>query len=238
MKYIGVDGCRAGWFMFGLDEAGRNVFKLLQHIDELDAYLAAAQCILIDIPIGLLRRETQERACDKQARKILGRPRGSSVFAAPSRCALHCKTYQAANARNIACTGRGLSRQCFGILTKIREVDAYLDTLDRRRKIHEMHPELCFWALNQNRAMGNNKKTIEGFEERLAILTRHYRQAQDAISTALQQYPRSMLARDDIVDALVGAVTARHSQPLRRFPENPTQDEKGLVMEIVYPGKT
>jgi len=238
MKYIGVDGCRAGWFMFGLAEDGSNACKLLQHIDELDAYLAAAQCILIDIPIGLLRRETQERACDKQARKILGRPRGSSVFVAPSRCALHCKTYEAANARNIACSGRGLSRQCFGILAKIREVDAYLETLERRRKIHEMHPEVCFWALNQNIAMRNNKNTRAGFAERLAVLTRHYRQAQDAIATALQQYPRSRLARDDIVDALVGAVTARHAQALRHFPENPTQDEKGLVMEIVYPGKT
>jgi len=238
MNFIGVDGCRAGWFLFSLDEDGTNAFRLLQHIHELDTYFAAAQCILIDIPIGLLRQETQERACDKQARKILGRPRGSSVFVAPSRCALPYKTYQAANARNITCTGRGLSRQCFGILPKIREVDAYLDTRDRRRKIHEMHPEVCFWALNQNRAMRHNKKTLAGFEERLAVLTRYYRQARDAIATALQQYPRSMLARDDIVDALVGAVTARHGQPLRHLPDNPTQDEKGLVMEIVYPGKT
>jgi predicted RNase H-like nuclease len=238
MKYIGVDGCRGGWFMVGLAADGGNACKLLHHIDELDAYLAAAQCILIDIPIGLLRHETQERACDKQTRKILGRPRGSSVFPAPSRCALHCISYQAANAHNVSCSGRGLSRQSFGILPKIREVDSYLDTLARRRKIHEMHPELCFWALNQHMAMRNNKKTRAGFAERLAVLTRHYRQAQDAIATALQQYPRSRVARDDIVDALVGAVTARHAQALRHFPENPAQDEKGLVMEIVYPGKT
>lgn len=237
MKYIGVDGCRAGWFMVGLDEEDSNAFTLLHRIDELDAYLATAQCILIDIPIGLLRQETQERACDKQARKILGRPRGSSVFAAPSRCALHCKTYQAANARNRACTGRGLSRQCFGILAKIREVDTYLETLERRRKIHEMHPEVCFWALNQNIAMRHNKKTLEGFAERLVVLTRYYRQAEAAIASALQHYPRSLLARDDIVDALVGAVTARHGQALCRVPDNPAQDEKGLVMEIVYPGK-
>lgn len=234
MKYIGVDGCRAGWFLFWLGEDDKSGFSLLHHIDELDAYVDAAEHILIDIPIGLLRRAPDERVCDKQARKMLGRPRGSSVFAAPSRCALECKTYQAANNRNRLCTGRGLSRQCFGILPKIREVDAYLETRARRLKIHEMHPELCFWALNQHTAMRDNKKTNEGYQERVAVLTRYHRPARDAIAMAMQRYPRASVARDDIVDALVGAVTAKNSQPLRSVPENPERDEKGLAMEIVY----
>jgi predicted RNase H-like nuclease len=234
VEYLGIDGCRGGWFLVGLDEEGNSRFQLLRHIDELDTWLAAAELVLIDIPIGLLRREPQARECDKQARRILGRPRGASVFTAPSRCALDCKTYSEANTRNRACTGRGLSRQCFGILPKIREMDAYLDKPDRRSKIHEMHPEVCFWALNKQTPMAFNKKQVEGFVERLQLLARDCPESQSMIESAMQTYPRAELARDDIVDALVGAVTARFAKPLRRIPEHPARDEKELIMEIVY----
>jgi len=44
--------------------------------------------IAIDIPIGLLEGP---RVCDKAARKLLGQPRGSSVFPAPCRPALEAQ---------------------------------------------------------------------------------------------------------------------------------------------------
>jgi len=50
--------------------------------------------LAIDIPIGLL---DGPRACDKAARKLLGQPRGSSVFPALSRPALGAQTYPEAS---------------------------------------------------------------------------------------------------------------------------------------------
>ncbi|MGD8785619.1 MAG: DUF429 domain-containing protein [Thioalkalispiraceae bacterium] len=234
MTYLGIDGCKAGWFMARMDEEKNTSFVMLQRITELDAYLDSAKCICIDIPIGLHRRHPDERLCDKQARKVLRPKRSASVFPAPSRCALACETYEQANQRNRECTGRGLSRQSFAIMPKIREVDEYLHNKQPRPNLHEMHPEIGFWTLNEQTAMQYNKKESEGYEERMAVLTRYLTTARDIIEQAMQQYKRSEVARDDIVDALVCALIATHYQSLRRFPEQPEIDEVGLPMEIVY----
>jgi len=76
-------------------------------------------CLGIDIPIGLL---DGPRACDKAARKLLGQPRGSSVFPAPCRAALQVETYEEASAINRQKAGRALSRQARRIVPKIRLV--------------------------------------------------------------------------------------------------------------------
>jgi len=235
VNYIGIDGCRGGWFLLGLDEAGDCIFRRLARITELDAYLNSARVVLIDIPIGLHGRHCEERLCDRQARAVLQPRRGASVFPAPSRCALPCEDYAQASQRNRDCTGRGLSRQSFALLPKIREVDDYLRQQRRRANLHEMHPEVCFWALNQQTPMYFNKKTSDGYEERVAVLSQHFPRARAVIDQALLQYRRAVLARDDIVDALVGAITARHARALCRFPDTPQHDETGLPMEIVYP---
>ena len=234
MKYIGIDGCKAGWLLVGLSEQGKAGYVLLDTIDELSAYLEKAQCILIDIPIGLRTRHPEERTCDRQARKLLSPHRGSSVFPVPSRCALECKDYREALARNRECTGRGITKQTFNIMPKIREVDSYLQRLESRGLIREMHPEVCFRALNDQQPMRHKKRQQQGFEERLAILNRFVADAGLFIEQVMQQTLRKQVARDDIVDALVGAVTASHANRLQSIPEHPEVDETGLPMEIVY----
>ena len=234
MKYIGIDGCKAGWLLTGLDEQGRLGLVLLSSIGELSRYLENTECILIDIPIGLRTRHTEERTCDSQARKLLSPHRGSSVFPVPSRCALNCHNYREALARNRECTGRGITKQTFNIMPKIREVDSYLQKLDKRKIIHEMHPEVCFWALNDQRPMQTKKREQDGFEERLAILNQFIPDAGVFIEQVMQQTLRKQVARDDIVDALVGVVTASHANQLQSIPEHPELDETGLPMEIVY----
>ena len=160
--------------------------------------------------------------------------RGSSVFPAPSRCALEDVSYEEASERNRVCTGRKLTKQTYAIIPKIREVDTYLRGERRRNKIHEMHPEVCFWSLNGQQPMNYKKKSVEGYEERIAVLTKYYKKSREIAEVAMQQHARADVARDDIVDALVGAVTARNSKILLRFPETPEIDDMGLPMEIVY----
>ena len=211
-----------------------GAFTILKSIRELSGYLDEAKLALLDIPIGLRGRNPDERLCDKGARALLGPARASSVFPGPSRYALECSSYEAASAKNRECTGRGLSKQSWAIAPKVREVDAFLQQEEQRHKIREMHPEICFWALNGRRPMEHNKKTTEGYEQRIALLTEFLPGARKIVETALSQYPRKQLARDDIVDALVGAVTASLPGILQTIPSMPEIDDAGLTMEIVY----
>lgn len=234
MKYIGIDGCKVGWFLIGLEEDGSGSFGILDKISELSECLSTVELVLLDIPIGLRQEHKDERLCDKKARTVLQPKRGSSVFPAPSRCALESESYEEASERNRVCTGRKLTKQTFAIIPKIREVDNFLRSEKGRDKIHEMHPEVCFWALNNRRPMNHKKKSAEGYEERMSVLARYYPNSRGIVDMAMQHYKRAEVARDDIVDALVGAVTARNAMQLLSFPDTPEIDEMGLPMEIVY----
>ena len=83
--------------------------------------------------------------------------------------------------------------------------------------------------------MFNPKKTVKGFEDRYAVLENNCPQTGRIVDQALDQFQRKDLARDDILDALALAVSARRSlKSIRTIPQDPPRDEKGLPMEIVY----
>jgi predicted RNase H-like nuclease len=145
MIVAGVDGCRAGWIAFKVESSS---LATTVEIVDLPVVLrnkpSDLACLGIDIPIGLL---DGSRAYDKAARKLLGQPRGTSVFAAPCRAALAAKNHADASAINRQKTGRGLSQQAFGICSKIKLVDDAI-TPECQQWAFEIHPEVCFWALN------------------------------------------------------------------------------------------
>ncbi len=234
MDFIGVDGCRAGWFTVALD-SGRNwKIGVYKTIDDLWDASNSAAMMFIDIPIGL--PNSGRRTCDVQTRKLLGH-RGSSVFAVPCRQALQAKTYRQACRINKQVMGVKLSIQTWHITTKIKAVDTWLqNTRKARSRIRESHPELCFWAMAGRHAMVYPKKTAQGFRERYFILEKNYPQTGAVVQQALDQFRRKDLARDDILDALALAVSVRLSagKP-KTVPLEPPIDRKGLTMEIVYP---
>ena len=121
MWIAGVDGCRGGWIVFKV--ALPNLAIAIELVD-LSSMLRGKPddlaLLAIDIPIGLL---DGSRACDKAARRILGQPRGASVFAAPCRASLSGKNHSDASAENSRITGKGLSQQAWGIAPKIMQVD-------------------------------------------------------------------------------------------------------------------
>jgi len=41
-----------------------------------------------------------------------------------------------------------------------------------RDRLYETHPELCFYALNGHRPVGESKTTAEGIERRKALLVK------------------------------------------------------------------
>ncbi len=81
--------------------------------------------------------------------------------------------------------------------------------------------------------MGNKKKAT-GQAERLAVLGRYLPQAEAIYREIRAQWPKRDLASDDILDALVGAVTASRPEWLASLPDAVEVDELGLPMEIVY----
>jgi predicted RNase H-like nuclease len=227
MFVAGVDGCRAGWIAFEVE-----VPSLLTSVDVVDlAELLSTRpnnllYVAIDIPIGLL---DCPRACDKAARKLLGQPRGTSVFAAPCRAALSATTHAAASQNNREKTGRGLSQQAFGIIPKIKQVDDAI-TSDCQRWAFEVHPEVCFWALNQHRPMAHNKKSKEGAAERVNVLRRVFPQ----IEQHLANRP-SPVGADDLLDAAAAAWTAlRWNRNEAEFVCSPERDSRSLATTIWY----
>lgn len=229
----GVDGYRGGWFVALWDRASRQTrwrcavdFAALLDLPE------APEVIAIDIPIGLLdRAQPGGRACDRAARALLRPHRAGSVFSPPTRSALEQATYAEALAANRATSahGVGLSRQCFHLFPKLREVDRRM-TPGLQDRVMEAHPELAFRE-SRGRPMDHPKRTAAGRIER--------RTALDALGLHPPEGPiRDRFGVpaqvDDILDAFVLAWTAERiaQGQAQRLPSQPERDARGLRMEI------
>lgn len=227
MFVAGVDGCRAGWVAFKVEIPSlASSVELVDVPRLLKSRPSDLLGLAIDIPIGLF---DYSRACDKAARKLLGQPRGTSVFAAPCRAALSAITHAAASQINREKTGKGLSQQAFGIISKIKQVDDTI-TSDCQHWAFEVHPEVCFWALNQRRPMAHNKKTKEGIAERIAALRPVFAE----IERHLANRP-SLVGADDLLDAAAAAWTGLrgHGNQVERVC-TPERDEMGLETTIYF----
>ncbi len=233
MNYIGIDGCKKGWFYFGLDDFNNYSFGVSPVFSECQNIINNAEIVLVDIPIGLREIDTKERLCDLEARKVLGNRR-SSVFPPPSRLALKHQDFNLASDVNFKFTGKRLSKQSFAIMKKINQVDEFVRLTVRQGKIREIHPEVCFWALNGKKPMIFNKKKPEGIRERTLLLKQFYCNTERLIDESKTKFLRKDVALDDIIDALVGAIMAKNKNNLRTLPAKPETDIKGLSMEMVY----
>ena len=190
MSVAGVDGCRGSWLAAVGD--GANVsWRLVPTFRDLydDNALTV---VAIDVPIGL--PESGRRACDVQARALLGR-RGSSVFAAPVRPVLSCATYAEARTVLAALGGASMSAQAFGIVSAVRDVDSCVKADDDDR-IVETHPELAFSLLGGGAALAAKKSTA-GLAARLRLLSRR----RPDVLGLLESVPPGVPI-DDALDAL------------------------------------
>ena len=236
MKFIGIDGCKDGWYCVTLNEANDWSYCVIEDAQSLSEFVKHANSVLIDIPIGLLDKGTEERQCDKEGRRLLRPKRSSSVFPAPARQTLQASSYEEAQLINRKSNGRGLSQQSWAIVPKIREIDNLLSANSSLQGIvRECHPELCFWALNSKTAMQYNKKKEEGKRERLAVLEKFFNPCYELFAQASSQYLRRQVAHDDIIDAMVCAVSAKYGYiSYKTVPPIPKKDTNGLSMEMVY----
>lgn len=245
MAVIGVDWAKDGWLAIRIAAftAGGWDIRVFPSVAALFDKWGDASLILIDIPIGLPDSERPDRSADRLARRKL-EARRSSVFPAPGRAAIEAfrrggyQNYRAGSEANRRELGKGLSKQAWGIAPKVGEVDVHLRSNDAaRRKMREVHPELCFWGFNSRRALSHPKKKDAGIRERLEVLCSIEPMAdsiwRDALSTA-----HTGVKQDDILDALAAALTAvpDHTalSDVQTVPTEPERDAFGLPMEMLY----
>ena len=184
-----------------------------------------AAVIGMDIPIGL--PDMGSRQCDIDARSLLGK-RGSSVFPAPLRGMLAATGYQEACELGRQTDGRAISRQCFGILPKIREVDCAMSP-QLQQRVFEVHPEVSFWASNQSMPMQNAKKCVDGRRDRLDLL-------RPTVPVIEDIRVNGRAAKDDILDAAAVMWTAERIFRGEAVGVSAVEefDSKGLRMQITY----
>lgn len=274
MRLVGVDGCPAGWVVAecqladAAEDVGRRPlaepeFRIRRTFEGLLASLAGERAVIaVDIPIGLpggWPHDDGSRLADRAARAFLGGQRGSSVFSAPCRPTLNAADYAAACASELTARGKKLSKQAFGILPKIREVDRVVTpghqlplAQSDGAIVREVHPEVAFALLRgggeAGRGLVTSKRTPAGEAERLVLLRPHFSDlelgrgraeliaAYRAETSAGTRARRNVVSRDDLVDALACLIVAGRiaTGQARTFPSGePQVDARGLRMEIV-----
>ncbi|MEJ2705045.1 MAG: DUF429 domain-containing protein [Sedimentisphaerales bacterium] len=211
-EVAGADGCKGGWFVATLsatlsDPSQASCVYTLEDVFVESTFAGVlsktrdCRLVCVDIPIGLGDGE-KPRQCDIAARTLLGRC-ASSVFPVPIRPCLSAADYETACKISFERIGKKLSKQSFGIVAKIRQVDALM-TPALQYHVREIHPEVSFWALNGKRPMPQNKKTIPGQVHRRKVL----QEVLAGVDGVLTQTPARGYVMDDALDALAAAWTA------------------------------
>lgn len=230
----GVDGSKAGWLYVVIDSVQNRVQRcgVGPTFSELLIQTTACAAVGIDIPIGMPERVPRGgRAADREARELLRPRRHNSVFTTPPRPVLQARSYEEATAMHRAHSEgeAGMSRQAYGILPKIAEVDDLM-TPRIQRRLFEVHPELSFMELNHGVPMAQSKGKATGLLTRLRLLRAVG--LIEGLEDLADDLGKARL--DDLLDATAAAWTAarclRHEAI--RVPAAEEKDVRGLRMEI------
>lgn len=237
MRVMGIDGCRGGWVAtiraLEGDGAERTVSRDLASLLRLPDIVAVA----IDMPIGLPDRIGPEgRGPEKALRPLLG-ARQSSVFSVPARSAVYAADYAQANRDSLASSDppRKVSKQCFFLFPKIRELDGLLRAdAALAARVHECHPEGAFMAMNAMQPLTEPKKVkgqvaVAGMAERMRLLT-----AVAGFEPGFLETVPPGAGQDDVLDSAACAWSAARIArgEARSFPEAYATDPFGLRIVI------
>lgn len=222
-RIAGVDGCRRGWIAMVKDASSIET-RLCASDEELVALFRECAVVAIDIPIGLA--DSGPRFCDHHARGILGH-RSSSVFPAPLRPLIALDDYSDANRVSRQLQGRGISKQSWAIVDKVKQIDRVLQRHhELRGRVYEIHPEVSFAMWNGGAPFDASKHTDAGIAARRALATSHFGE--------LPPVPK-YASENDLLDACAALWTAEriHAGRARELGDAHV-DVTGLPMRIVY----
>ncbi len=212
-------------------DSGSICWRVCSTAHELAYSEPRPQVIAVDIPIRLPERGP--RACDLEARRLLGPGRASSVFPAPIRPVLAATSYENACQIRFQVEGKKLSIQAWAIVRKIKEVDEILrHDSELSPRVREVHPEVSFYYLAGRRPLRHSKKKRAGQKERYELLQPQF---DEWLRTALAERAGLASAEDDVLDAFVALWTAERiaTGVATTIPSAPPRDGFGLRMEMV-----
>ena len=244
----GVDGCKGGWIAVYEDTVSGKlecrVGRWFRNVMTNHGPLAA---VAVDMPIGL-RNDREGRACDIEARRILGERR-PSIFPAPAEGVVELfrkrgsEKWTEPSAYECAKKIKGLSKQSFNLVPKISEVARNLEGNPRGgRHVHEAHPEVSFAALRSGKACSFNpmrypKKTLGGLAERRELLRGVFGSRLEEVEARIREDDTiAGVAPDDFYDALACLWTARriYAGEARSLPGCDPVGSVSRPMQIVY----
>lgn len=218
----GVEPCPGGWLVVSGKLQGVSLFpeppQVLATIAEVLEARPPYDIVALHAPIGLPGERTKGgRACDRQARKLLGVRRGAAIAAPPTRSVVY------------DVSGEGLSAVVRAQLARFREVQRDVASY-HQRTVFEVHPELGFYQLNDDEPLKFGKRTHLGIDERLGLL----RARMPGLERVVDNIPAGV-KMPTVLDACVDLWTARRiaARAVQRLPEVPEWNEDGLRMEFV-----
>jgi predicted RNase H-like nuclease len=220
---VGVDACKQGWIAVLLTE-GPAIPFFVRHIRNVGELVPSLDVVAIDIPIGW--PVLDQRQADVAARNELHGTRRSTVFPLPTRDVLAATSYSEATRRSVERTGKGISRQTYGLRSKVLEVEAWLPSSPC--EVIEVHPELSFAELTHDPKLPS-KHTWAG------MWSRHRALVNVGVDLDWEGNTAGLAcAVDDMLDAGVAAWSARRYSEgaARSIPDPPETDKSGRKMAI------
>jgi predicted RNase H-like nuclease len=220
----GVKPCATGWLvatakLHGVTFAPEDPSVIETFVDVLDQR-PAFSIIAVNGPIGYLGKfEPRGRACDREARALLGR-RGAAVQSAP----VWSLVEEDAHGSLV-----GLDAVSRKLLPRYRELAVEMAPY-RQRTVYEVHPELSFYQLNEDVPMRYSKRSERGQEERRALLETKIPGAERILDADLPRVPYSHLLD---VAALMWTARRIFAKASVRVPLDPEWDDNGLRMEMM-----
>ncbi len=214
MRVIGVDGCPGGWVC-----AAVGGVRVVERLAEVFEMLDGDTTIGIDMPIGLPASGT--RTSDHDARAFL-QHRASTIFTTPPRDLIAFHDYATANAASKERHGRGIAKQAFQLLRRIRELDDLMSPSLEDRVV-EIHPECSFQEITGGSLA--SKHGPVGLAHRRAVIGELFGDVPERLPGAKP---------DDILDAYAVLWSAeRFAAASHRTLGDGERDARGLVMRIV-----
>ncbi|RHB51668.1 DUF429 domain-containing protein [Exiguobacterium sp. AM39-5BH] len=190
MVGVGIDGARGSWVRITYD----SISLCLTISEKLEDLLIEGAVHFVDMPKDLATIDAPDRLCDAWMRSQL-KQRKSSIFTPPIQDVLMESSYAEANAKSRELVGKGISKQAWNLVPRIREFQTITDA-----DVYESHPEVCFAVMTGNEA-AFSKKTEVGELERIELLRRYSK-------SSPWKWKMSNVQVDDIIDACVLAVAA------------------------------
>lgn len=238
----GIDACKGGWVVAlapGWPLAAPPRILLLPDFAAVLRAVAHCPCAGLDMPVGL-PSGAGVRRCDLLAREELlrlagpaetaARGTGSRVFLAPPRETLAAATPGRFQALHRAARGVGAGLPVWGIVPRLREVDAAM-TPALQERVVETYPELTLARL-AGRTLPS-KHGAPGLEARRKLLCG----ADCAWADKGVRCGTVAAAPHDLLDAvacLAAACARRQGRALRLPGQAPPHDARGLRMEIWF----